>query len=448
VNVRGPLVRMTSVLVAVAAALICAPTLAYAQADGPSRPFRVVFGGAGAGRVLHHVLDVTTSVAGGYDDNVLADVGGVLPGAQVSGNYFTFLPAARYGWQGTRVQIGASGASALRQYGTLGVRTFSHTGAVGLTARVGGRTTVFVNQAAAYSPSYLLGLFPPGAAPTPGEAIPAGLDAAATQVNALSYGTSASITHDVSRRSALSLTGDFSRTDFTGGSLAQRDTTSSDIGGRFSRRVARNWMFSAGYGYRSGTLGSQTGGSASEQLVEFGVDHDRPVSATRRAFFGVSVGTSVLRAVSALDDAPAAERRYHLVSGEARAGYQFGRSWQARGTYQRGLEYVAGLDVPVLRDGVSAELDGALTRRVEFLAAARYASGGSAVSAATSTFTSYMTDVQIRRAFTHGVAAYAEYSYYYYDFRGTTLLAPGVPPTVARNGVRAGLSVWIRPVGR
>ena len=41
-------------------------------------------------------------------------------------------------------------------------------------------------------------------------------------------------------------------------------------------------------------------------------------------------------------------------------------------------------------------------------------------------------------------AAYVEYLFYFYEFgEGSSLLPPGVPSGLTRNGVRAGLTLWI-----
>jgi hypothetical protein len=45
------------------------------------------------------------------------------------------------------------------------------------------------------------------------------------------------------------------------------------------------------------------------------------------------------------------------------------------------------------------------------------------------------------------LAAYSEYLYYVYDFRGTTQLTPGIPLQLERSGLRAGLTVLL-PVFR
>jgi hypothetical protein len=60
-------------------------------------------------------------------------------------------------------------------------------------------------------------------------------------------------------------------------------------------------------------------------------------------------------------------------------------------------------------------------------------------------FDTFTVDVKARVAITRTIATYYEYLYYYYDFRGNTLLllGPGVPPGLKRNGVRAGLTLWM-----
>ena len=61
-----------------------------------------------------------------------------------------------------------------------------------------------MNQTAAYSPSYLFGLFPTTAEPLPGDPIPAGPDYSTNNVESYAYGTVARLSHGFGRRTMVS----------------------------------------------------------------------------------------------------------------------------------------------------------------------------------------------------------------------------------------------------
>ena len=137
---------------------------------------------------------------------------------------------------------------------------------------------------------------------------------------------------------------------------------------------------------------------------------------------------------------------YHPYT-ELTVDWQFDRAWQVRGTTRRALEYVAGLRVPVFVDGVAAELTGLIHPRLNVLASARYSSGTSALNDHAQPFDTYSASLQTRYALNRELAVYGEYLYYFYDFRGTGLAA-GIPPRLERNGVRAGLTLWVPALRR
>ncbi len=77
---------------------------------------------------------------------------------------------------GTRVQLAATSGSAWRYYPSESTGNASHTAAIGLSAQFTKRTSLSVNQTAAYSPSYLYGLFPSVTVPAPGDVVPVAPD--------------------------------------------------------------------------------------------------------------------------------------------------------------------------------------------------------------------------------------------------------------------------------
>ena len=84
-----------------------------------------------------------------------------------------------------------------------------------------------------------------------------------------------------------------------------------------------------------------------------------------------------------------------------------------------------------------------LSRRVDLSLTAAYASGESLLSPDSLQFDTYTGDVTIRFALTRSLAIFAEYLYYYYQFRGRAELLIGMPSGLERNGGRVGLTLWV-----
>jgi hypothetical protein len=105
------------------------------------------------------------------------------------------------------------------------------------------------------------------------------------------------------------------------------------------------------------------------------------------------------------------------------------------------------LATAVNTDGVSATVKGLITPKMDFSAGVGYSSGAPAGIQSASTFDTYTASARVRQAISSTVAFYAEYLYYFYDF-GVTALPLGVPPSMERNGVRVGLTLWMRASGR
>jgi hypothetical protein len=152
-----------------------------------------------------HELDVTLSAAEAYDDNLLAETGGLTPATPaVSGFYSMFLADAAYNWQVRKVQFGATGGTAIRYYNESGKVEPGFTSGVGFTAELARRSSISANQTVAYSPSYLYGLFPTVSAAAPGDAIPVAPDYAVNNSSSYAYGSSVSVSHGLTRRGTIS----------------------------------------------------------------------------------------------------------------------------------------------------------------------------------------------------------------------------------------------------
>jgi uncharacterized protein involved in copper resistance len=65
-----------------------------------------------------------------------------------------------------------------------------------------------------------------------------------------------------------------------------------------------------------------------------------------------------------------------------------------------------------------------------------------------SQFTSYTGDARLRYALTRNWAPYVEYLFYYYNFNQSAftqnaVTPAGLPPSLTRNGVRFGVTLWL-----
>jgi hypothetical protein len=435
----------------VVAILVFDAAPAYPQAPGSERSPGGLFGGEDARRRVSHKLDFSLSLVEANDSDVPAELFRIGPADTMLGGYSTmFMGTGEYRWKGSHVEVGATGASVVRRYNQLqDVRVVSHTAGVGLSARLGGRTTLLANQTAAYSPSYLYGLFPSDAVSTPGHTVPAAPDYAIGDSESYFYGTTLTLTHGLTVRNRLSATGEFQYTDYLHEVGTRHDLNSRGIRGEFSRNLARSTAAGIGYRYRTGKFGyvaeateTEPGVSATEHRVDVGLEYLRPLSAIRQMVFEVSVGSSIMNTPVPTDAAVGAGRFYRLSSDVA-VTWQFTNSWQARGTFRRGLEYVAQLSEPVFVDGLSGELGGFITPRIDVAGSARYSSGASAFNRSALTFDTYGADLRIRYGLTRSLAVYGQYLYYYYDFQRNTQLPTGIPLGLERNGIRVGLTLWV-----
>jgi len=440
----------------VAAVLLAGSIPARAQTTGARRAPLGLFSGADDRRATH-VLNFSLSVVEANGSDVPAELRGVGPGDELLeesttlDGYSTMLNGkTEYRWQGSGVQVGAVAGSSIRYYSQLGaIRSVSHTAALGVSARLGARSMLFANQTAAYRPSYLYTLFPRDPISSPGDGVPSGLDYSISHSESYSYGTTMTLTHGLSRRTHLSATGEFQRTDFLQASAERPDLRYAGVRGELSRGLTRNTRLTIRYGYRAGqfeigsdAIGLQTNSAAAEHQVGFGLEHARPLSATRRMVMAFSLGSS---AVSIRDQDPGTLYR---LSGDVSIAWPFTATWQARGTFRRGLEYVAELSSPVFADGFTADVIGVVTSRLEVLAQGRYSSGRSVLFSDPTTLETYGADLQARYALRRGVALYAEYLHYFYDFAADARLSAQVPRRLESNGVRVGVTLWVPALRR
>jgi len=432
----------------VAVVLLAFRDYATAQVTMPPASTQGLFG-SGPAADANTTLDLRVSLIEGYDSDVPRQLVSTIDpvGLQTGGFSTLFDAGASYAWRRNKTGIAANATSVLRHYADLGsTKSVGHSAGIGLNAETLGGTGLVVNQSAAFTPGYLFGLFPTVGELEPGDSGMTAPDYAVSDFESYTYTTTMALSHNIGSRSTVSATGEFQYTDRLKERERWTDLSSYLLRTQYSRNATRNTAVSTEIRYRSGVFGYGGDGHSNELALNIGVDFSRPISATRRTSFSVRLGLSAAnyKAIPGLADF----QRQRQAVGDVSFSYPFNQTWVATAGVRRGLEYVADLPTPVVSNGATASVIGLLTRRVDVVFSAAYATGESALNRNALFFDTYTADVRLRYAVSRMFALFGEYLYYYYDFQNGALLLAGMPPGLERNGVRAGLTLWMPALRR
>jgi hypothetical protein len=309
------------------------------------------------------------------------------------------------------------------------------------------KSTLRIDQSAAYSPSYLYQLFP-GEDLSLGEAIPANPEYQILATDSYSYRTQAALSFGSARGTQVTTSGGFNRTDFQEETRSRFDLEVVEAGVRVSRRLAPSRALSGGYKYRSGEFG--LGGPTTEHQLSIGIDYSPALSRTRRATFALEVSpTRVSIPASTLRiDTDQVKAQVLRMSAQANVSYPFKLNWRAAARYRRSVEYLSVLGQPVMSDGARLEVAGLLARPLDLTISAAYATAASVLALGSRDLQTYTGQANIRYALKRSFALYSEYVYYYYDLRGQAGFSPALPGLYEQHGVRVGAAVFLEPLGR
>jgi hypothetical protein len=259
-----------------------------------------------------------------------------------------------------------------------------------------------------------------------------------TNQSSETYVTDGRLSRRLGRRATLSFVSSYRRTQIGGGDSSVTDQTSYDVGGQYVHPLRRDLALRLGYVYRSSTYSN--GLQPIEHDLDFGFDYDRPISRTRRTKVGFSFGSSILEGPAPGQLNESTVQHFRAVA-DARLSHQIGRTWMTRVAYNRSAQYVEELAAPAYTDGVTVTVDGFLNRRTDVSGAVAY-STGTVVAQEESSFATSTANVRVRFGINGSLALFAEYLYYRYDF-GNLQLQSGAPSQLNRNGVQAGLTLWL-----
>jgi len=436
--------RRQSSVVLLAVVLLSAAAEALAQGIVPPPP-QGLFGGIRPDARPTKRADITLSLVQGYDQDVPQVLLPTLdPSSLQNGGFSTILETEfSFASRSSRVDVGVNAGSVVRYYAESDdTRILGHNAGVGVSMRLPSRTTLFANQSAAFTPTYVSGLFPTLSDIEPGDPGITAPDLALSEFESYTHSTTVTMAHHVTARATLTGTGEYHYIDRLREHALWQDVSDYALRGRYDHNVKQNTALNAQVRYRSGYFGYVAIGTTTEAGVDVGMNHSRAISATRYISYGFKVGVSGADLPESMTGVSGFQRQY-FFTGDFNFNTKLSRTWEAKAYVRRGVEYISDLPEPVFSDGMSVEAEGLLSRRLDVSLIAAYSTGQSLLNPDSLQFDTYTGDVRFRFALTRSLAIFAEYLYYYYQFRGRAELLIGMPSGLERNGARVGLTLWV-----
>jgi hypothetical protein len=426
-----------SVRLAVAGAVLAASVhVAGAQDATPARPYRGLFGGTDPNR--HQQLELIWTTTGAYDDDVTADTQRSFDQRQqVNGSYGAAAASLRYDVRGRHATFAATGGVSGRfSPDRAGFGDVDTHGDATFTVTAGKSTSISAFQAVRHQPYYQLNFLPSAAPPAP-SSLPPSAPAAPLRDGALASLSSSELDGRVQlverfgTRSSLTAGYAYRYSRFTGAPAPSRWQFGN---ASFSQGLSRYVALRLGYGYGEDRDGLHPQSApVTSQNIDLGVDYTRPLSRSRRTTLGFSSGSTVIAYQSV---------RYYRFLADASLTREIGRTWNARITYHRGIQFVEGISSPLYADNIQTRVGGLLSRRVEIGLSGGYSNGQVGLSATDRGYRTYSGAADLGVALSRSLSLRVQYFRYYYDFGGA-VLPGGVPSRFDRQGVRLGISGWL-----
>ena len=395
------------------------------QRSRPERPYRGIF--ASGVDNSGQSLTVSSTVSGGYDDNVLADATrrNTIQNSR-EGTLAQFSGGLNYSLAGARGSLTAGAGTSLRYYPSLENDLFKtyNAGIAGQVLLLK-KPNLTAHQSVNYQPfTFLSGLSAIGSDPGLDAVAPPEPDFVPIASQYISYESGLDLAAPVSRR--VSFLSSYSyrvsdRNDFR--FVRNRASMGFDVG------LTRDLSLRLMYRY---TEARYPGRIVRTHSPDVGLDFHHALSLTRRTSLTFGVGTEA----TAVND-----RTRFRATGNVDVVHEIGRSWQADASYRRGTYFLDTLAEPLFADVVRAGLGGLLTRRLQFNAMA-IATIGNAGFAEQRRFDSYRGSVSLSTALNRFMNVGVDYAYYKYIFDPLIELQPGLPHDVNRQSIRAHVSVW------
>jgi hypothetical protein len=423
---------------ALCAAYLVAAAPVAAQAPRPERPYRGLFasGTGDAGQML----SVNVSLAGRYDDDLLADATGqntvtLDPRSTQSGVLGQLAAGMAYSLQGERITLGVSGGTNARYYPDSETKFLR--GSQGqLSLRVGltDRTQLSVAGGVTRQPFVFQSVFPVANDLDVTDATVPNLDLAIGSDPYTAYDGNAGLSYQVTRRASLAGFYSYRTADNLYG---QGRFVYQTAGGGLSYSIAKGLNARAGYSYGEARYAANR--TRPFHGIDAGVDYNRALSITRRTTLSFGTGSAATRGDETL---------HFTFTGSARLNHEIGRTWNAFGAYGRQLMLSEMLQEPIVSDGISVGVGGLISRQLQFTAMAQAALGTVGVARSSPGFNNGHAAASLKYAIARFVNFGVTYSYYRHRFDDGVQLPADVPLSFDRHSVRASVSLWAPLVKR
>ena len=158
--------------------------------------------------------------------------------------------------------------------------------------------------------------------------------------------------------------------------------------------------------------------------------YGRGIWLSPRTSVGFSTGSAI---VSALDG------RHFELTGSAFVKQQLSARWTVGATATRGIQAVDTAARPFIGEIVTGNVGGYFSRRFAMRLSPAY-SHGVDVTTANGNYHSYSNQARVEWAFSRFWAYYVEH--YYFHYRSTGLELPSEVPSLDRQGLRTGITLW------
>jgi hypothetical protein len=429
--------RTLTTLTVVLLGMQVAETPAFAQRTRGDRLYRGLFGSSG-GSSTGAQVDLSGNLSWAYDDNVLADSGGETdPRFQKSGAYESVSLALDVSQGDSRGNVDFSGGGSYRYYPSIKQMTGTDFWAsIGTSAKLSSRDSIRMSAVGSYTPYYA---FDPYSSQTTeaGDVLLPSSQQSLLGRAAIRTSVSTAYDHQFTKRATLAFDGSIGLTDFRNESTRFKDYA---VGGKFSYRLSTRMSAKLGYRYRRGTYSLFPGAQPIEgHDLDVGIDYNRALSVSRKTTVSFSTGSSAFRSYGL--NGTGYGMHYGVV-GHVTLNREIGRSWSAHANYDRGLQFVPGLYDAFFTDSVALGVGGFAGRRIRLNASGNYAVGAYGPAGGRN-YATYSGNVTAQVAVWRFAALTTRYFYYHYKFDGTVALPTGVRQGVDRQGVSAGLDLWL-----
>ena len=413
------------VAVAVLAALW--PSAAHAQAggQGAGQPPRPIFGGGPSSVGQSLVASLSLGYGTFRTERRLV---GAEQETREDAQLTQLSGTVAYGLEGARAGASATFGTSGQYYSELSSKIVqAYNGSAGAWLKVSNRTRLEATHSVNFQPAFQ-NAFQQLLDPNP-LVVPLASDVSASDDRWLSHDTRVALSHAVSRRGSFTV--DYGRraVDFE---TVDEQQVQHYAGARYTHQLTASLGARVGYRYALGAPQADSGDRAALHTIDAGLDFSKAFSLSRRTTLAVNTGSAVVQN----DDETSV-----FLTGLGTLAHRLGGTWSATLSAGRDVNFMNGLDEPVLSDRAVAGVGGNLGRRVRAQAAVT-ALRGEVLDEARDTFLVYTGSASVSVAVTRRLSWMVNYAYQESDFGQVDFRFPQQLQAFHAASTGVSLAVW------